>query len=154
MPRHKLTPEMQSQICSLIRSCNWSYVAAEAVGIHRSTLYRWLQYGRNAQSRGQHNQYRVFLEAVERAESEGEALVVEHLRKAIADDDVNASQWWLVHRFPGRWGLQQSRQEISGEGGGPISIKVVWDVPRPGGAGSDAEPEHAIRPDAETSGGA
>jgi len=94
------------------------------------------------------------MEAVEKAESEGEALVVEQLRKKIADGDLKAVQWWLIHRFPGRWGLQQSRQEISGLGAGPITLKVIRAVPRPEDDRDDPGHEDDISADAEASGGA
>jgi len=146
----KLTPELQRDICTLIRAGNWNYVACEAVGIHRGTLWKWLQYGRNAKGRGERNKYRAFMEAVEKAESEGEALVVEQLRKKLEAGDLKAVQWWLIHRFPARWGLQQSRQEISGLGAGPITLKVIRAVPRPEDDRDNAGHEDDIHPESET----
>jgi len=153
----KLTPELQRDICTLIRAGNWAYVACEAVGIHRSTLWKWLQYGRNARDRGERNKYRAFMEAVEKAESEGEVLFMEKLRKAVDPDDpedkpdIGIVKWWLMHRFPGRWGLQQSRQEISGLGAGPITLKVIRAVPRPEDDRDDPGHQEDIHPEPETS---
>ncbi len=129
--RSKLTAERQVKICALIRAGNYAFVAAEVAGISQTTFFRWCEYGRKAQKEGRRSKYREFWEAVETAASEAEVLFVEQNRKAAAEGDVQAAQWWLMHRFPDRWGLQQSRQEQTGKEGGPIVIKVISTIPRP-----------------------
>jgi len=92
----------------------------------------------------------VFLEATEKAESMGEAIVVEKLRALMEKGDLAALRWWLVHRFPGRWGLQESRQQITGLAGGPITLKVIRAVPRPQDGRDDPGHNEDIRSEPET----
>lgn len=43
--RTKLTPDVHTRIVSFIRAGAFDWIAAEAAGIHRATLYRWLERG-------------------------------------------------------------------------------------------------------------
>ena len=83
----------------LLRAGNYLEVAATAVGIHRSTLHRWMRLGRG-QVRGR---YRRFLTAVERAQAEAESRDVALIAKA-ASDDWRAAAWRLERKQPRRYG--------------------------------------------------
>ena len=99
MARPKLDPAVTQRIVDLIRAGNYLEVAATAAGIHKSTLYRWLRYGRN-QVRGR---YRRFLVAVEKAQAESEARDVALIAKAAATD-WRAAAWRLEKKLPRRYG--------------------------------------------------
>ena len=113
----KLTPERAKRIVELIRAGNYAEVASKASGIGESTFYAWLERGRTARS----GVYREFLEAVEKAAAEAEALYLERVRVAAASGAPStwqAAAWWLERRFPRRYGRRIV--EVSGPEGGPI----------------------------------
>lgn len=125
----KLTPEVEARILRAIRLGATREVAAQAAGISERALYDWLERGRTGQRR-----YLQFLQAMDRAESEGE---VTHL-EAIAADGAAGSKWILARRHPDRWS-ETVKQESSGE------VKIVVEYindpvaapPAPSGAGGD-----------------
>ena len=97
--RGKLTPEVREKIVSAIRAGNYAQVAAEYAGISRSTFFRWLDRGRQAQ-RGL---YRDLFEAVEAAEREAEVRAVAILQKHM-DESWQAAMAFLERKHPERWG--------------------------------------------------
>ena len=108
MGRPKIEPALTERIVALIRAGNYLETAATAVGIHRSTLHRWLRYGRD-QTRGR---YRKFLTHVQRAQAESESRDVALIAKA-ASDDWRAAAWRLERKAPRRFGprVQQAVQQ-------------------------------------------
>jgi hypothetical protein len=108
MGRPKLDPALTQRIVDLIRAGNYLEVAATAVGIHRSTLHRWLSHGRR-QVRGR---FHKFLVAVERAQAESESRDVALVAKA-ASTDWRAAAWRLERKTPRRYGprVQQAVQQ-------------------------------------------
>ncbi len=101
MARPKLDPVVTQRICDLVRAGNYLEVAANAAGIHPTTLHRWLRQGR-AQVRGR---YRKFVNAVEKAQAEGESRDVALIARAAASD-WKAAAWRLERRAPRRYGLR------------------------------------------------
>ena len=101
MARPKLDAAVTQRITDLIRAGNYLEVAATAAGIHPTTLHRWLRQGR-AQVRGR---YRKFVNAVEKAQAEGESRDVALIAKAAATD-WKAAAWRLERRAPRRYGLR------------------------------------------------
>lgn len=99
MSRPKLDPALSQRIVDLIRAGNYLEVAATAVGIHKSTLHRWLAVGRK-QKRGR---FHKFLLAVEKAQAESESRDVALVAKA-AGTDWRAAAWRLERKVPRRYG--------------------------------------------------
>lgn len=99
MARPKMEPAVTQRIVDLIRAGNYLEVAATAAGIHKSTLHRWLRYGRD-QTRGR---YRKFLTHVEKAQAESESRDVALIAKA-ASTDWRAAAWRLEKKLPRRYG--------------------------------------------------
>jgi transposase len=97
--RPLLDPALTDRIVSLIRAGNYLEVAATTVGIHRTTLHRWLRLGRK-QKRGR---YRKFLTHVEKAQAEAESRDVALIAKA-ASEDWRAAAWRLERKAPRRYG--------------------------------------------------
>lgn len=95
----KLTPELQNEICRVIRAGNYIETAAAYAGISKTTLYDWMRKGR-AQKRGK---YRDFVTAVEKALAEAEIRDVMIIAKA-AEENWQAAAWRLERKFPERWG--------------------------------------------------
>ena len=82
------------------------------MGIHPTTLHRWLRAGRN-QKRGR---YRKFCTAVERAQAEAESRDVALIAKA-ATEDWKAAAWRLERKAPRRYGPRVQvavQQELDG----------------------------------------
>jgi predicted site-specific integrase-resolvase len=82
------------RIVDLIRAGNYLEVAATAAGIHRSTLHRWLKYGRARQK----GRFKKFVLAVERAQAEAESRDVALIARAATED------WRLERKQPRRYG--------------------------------------------------
>jgi hypothetical protein len=77
-----LTPKLAKQICTTITSTKAPLEdAAGAAGVHRSTLFMWLQKGR-AETSGP---YRDFLDAVELARQRGTTLMLGRIALAAQD---------------------------------------------------------------------
>jgi transposase len=106
----KLDPQIASRIVDLVRAGNFMETAAATCGIHRVTLYRWLEKG-EAQKEGA---LRAFYLAVTRAEADSEARDLLIITKA-APGDWRASAWRLERRYPRKYGPQVQvtlRQEM------------------------------------------
>jgi transposase len=94
----KLSPELQAKICDAIRAGNYLEAAATHAGIHPATFHRWVSVGERATS----GIYREFYEAVKKAESDSEVVLVAHWRKAASKNWVAAAAL-LERRFRSRW---------------------------------------------------
>ena len=110
----KLTPQVQSTICKLIKSGNYIKTACHAVGIREATYLNWLSWGEQ-QGKGL---YFEFFVAVKRAEAQAITRNVAIIQKA-SHDTWQAAAWWLERKFPQEWGKKE-RHELTGEGGQPL----------------------------------
>lgn len=110
----KLTAETQQMIVSYIRAGAYSWVAAEAAGIGKSTFYRWMERGEAASS----GLYHEFYEAVREARAQARVAAEMEVRR----DNPFA---WLRHgpgrERPGEPGWTESH-EVSGADGGPVVV--------------------------------
>ena len=109
--RPKLNAEMEQKIVERLRTGAFIDTAAQAAGVHRATLHRWMERGRKAK-RGR---YHDFLAAVTTAQAESEMRDNLYIAKA-AVEDWRAAAWRLERRWPGRYGprvqlLVQQEQE-------------------------------------------
>jgi len=69
-------------------------IASEYAGISRSTLYNWMEQGKN-QQRGQ---YRTFLDSIKRAEAKGAIAHLAMIETAAKAGDWKAAAWRLERR--------------------------------------------------------
>lgn len=97
----KLTWQVQQQVVQFLRTGATLEAAAGAVGIHRTTLQRWLEKG-DHDTRGR---YHNFFAEVTKAQSEFEIRSQATILKA-AQTDWKAAAWGLERRFPERYGKQ------------------------------------------------
>ena len=97
--KSKLTPEVQERICQYVRQGLTYEIAARAAGVSETTFYRWKQRG----ERSKRGKYREFWEALKRAESEAEQVLVRRILAA-SNDTWQAAAWMLERRYPERWG--------------------------------------------------
>jgi hypothetical protein len=120
MPQAKLTPKLAEEIYALLRRGHYMKSAAASVGIHKSTLYDWLDRGASARKleeeqphrddyptvaahraavrawnakRRLERRYLDFADRVELANDQGEAWLLEQILTICADPDTRNSKW-------------------------------------------------------------
>jgi transposase len=93
----KLTPETQATIVEALREGLYRETAATLAGIHRDTMYGWLERGRTGEA-----PYAAFSDAVEKAEAEAEQHVIREVRMGL--DGWQSKAWVAERRWPRRWG--------------------------------------------------
>src|SRR5215212_2644711 len=99
----KLTPEREEKILTAIRAGNSVFVAAQRVGIDRSTFHRWMEQGDPKGRKRSDAPYRAFRSKVEEARAVAEVRDVTLTAKA-AEHDWRAAAWRLERRAPERYG--------------------------------------------------
>jgi hypothetical protein len=88
MPRrYRLTPEIESQIVSFIRSGGYPWVAAEGAGIPRQVFVRWMRRGARARSPAP---YQRFYQQVIQAQAQARLAAELETRK-------KDPRYWLTH---------------------------------------------------------
>jgi hypothetical protein len=95
----KLTPQVEARILDALRRGNTRTAAAEAAGIDRTQLWRWME------------RFATFRNEVTRAEAEAEVDAVDTIRDAYRAGDWKAASWWLERQRHADWG-KQDRLEI------------------------------------------
>lgn len=116
----KLTRERADALADLLRKGNYRERAAQAVGVHRTTFYGWLERAElEAQTladpdtpaaeraRLGDSDYLYLLDVVTRAEAEAETSAVETIRKHFPVDWRSAA-WYLERRHPDKWRRRDS----------------------------------------------
>lgn len=115
-----LSPELTEVVCTSLRAGNYLETAAASAGVTSRSLRLWVQKGHDARKRKVRNRYRRFLDAIEKAQADGE---VSHV-KAVVDaraEHWQASAWWLERTRPERFGRRDKvlvensvREELDG----------------------------------------
>lgn len=91
--RSKLTPEFIGDACKLARAGLRNSDICKALGIHESTLYKWLQEPR----RGLRAE---LFDGLEKAKAERKAFMVQTITKAAQAGTWQAAAWWLERVYP------------------------------------------------------
>ena len=115
----KLTPKTQKKILEGVRIGLTYERAALLAGITGTTFYNWKVRGEKAAS----GLYFEFVEALKKAESEGEAAAIQIIIDAAEDGTWQAAAWILERRHPERWSRLR-KVELSGADGGPIELNL------------------------------
>ena len=101
----KLSPAIHKAVVNLVKQGNWIQTASRAVGIPRSTMFRWMQIGRGEHpTRAATEPYLSFAKDVDDAFATAEVEIVQDLRSS---DDWRAKAW-LLERGPARDSWSQS----------------------------------------------
>ena len=90
----KFNTALTSRIIEALRLGATYEIAAEYAGISRSTLYNWIDKGKE-QSRGQ---YRTFLDNIKQAEAKGAIANLAMIETAAKSGDWKAAAWRLERR--------------------------------------------------------
>jgi len=96
------TARLGREICGQVEAGLTVRVAARAAGIARSTLYSWLELGRQGRE-----PYAAFAARLERAKGLCEARAAQQVYAAGAKD-WRAAAWMLERRWPKRYALRQT----------------------------------------------
>lgn len=95
----KLTPELSQRVIDLVRVGNYVETAAAAVGVHRNSLFNWMERGRKDES----GAYFDFVNGVHQAQAEAEARTLAVVQRAGKEGDWQAATWILERRHPARY---------------------------------------------------
>jgi len=106
----KLTPEIQEKIIGYIKAGNYIATACKAVGIYKSTYYRWVQRGTKAlwlEKNGgkvpkSEKIYCDFCNSVQQANAIGELEIFSEVRSQVRKD-WRAGMEILARKYPQRW---------------------------------------------------
>ena len=91
--RSKLTPEFVAEACKLARAGLRNVDICKALGIHESTLYKWLQEPR----RGLEAE---LFEELEKARAMRKAVMIQTITQAAQGGTWQAAAWWLERVYP------------------------------------------------------
>lgn len=98
----KINVELITDLTGHLRRGVSYEVAAQAVGIHRSTIIAWRERGEHDLEQNTDSLYAYFADEATRAIAGGEATIVDTIRKA-GRHDWRALAWLLERRHPSRW---------------------------------------------------
>ncbi len=121
--KNKLTPDRQRKILELIEEGNYLKVAAAAVGVSASAVFRWINKGKA----GEGEPYNSFYEKITLANAKAEVNLLKMVTAA-APNDWKAAITVLERRFFRNWAKpERIKQEISGH----LDIKrVLIELPK------------------------
>lgn len=117
----KFTQERVDIILEALSRGNYRTVACSLADVADNTFWRWMNRG-EAEGEGPHYE---FLLAVLKAEAQSESDIVGHVVSAVPDD-WRAGIEILQRRHPDRWS-KRTQNEVSGPGGGPVELRVVYE---------------------------
>ncbi len=108
----KLSPQVQTAICESVRGGAWVETAAEAAGVHASTVRGWI---RRAEDHPEDcgPEFLAFLAAYKKARADAELEAVGVIRAA-AGRSWQAAAWYLERPYPDRWGRRVIATEREG----------------------------------------
>jgi transposase len=113
----KLTRELIDEASKLIRAGNYNETVCQYLGIHKSTWYKWLAEGEQANS----GLKKEFFDSIKKAEAHAEIRNVQVIQKA-ANESWQAAMTYLERKFPDRWG-RKDKVNADVEHSGQVNVK-------------------------------
>ena len=120
----KLTAEVIENIQNWLRMGYFVEDAARMAGIHKATLYRWLEQGREDRENEVERLYADFCDAMERSRAEAEGMYLNSIKTAASRGQWQAAAWWLERSFD-KWS-KPSKLQISGDEAEPVKINIKY----------------------------
>lgn len=120
----KLTAEVIENIQNWLRMGYFVEDAARMAGIHKATLYRWLEQGREDRENEVESLYADFCDAMERSRAEAEGMYLNSIKTAASRGQWQAAAWWLERSFD-KWS-KPSKLQISGDEAEPVKINIKY----------------------------
>jgi transposase len=102
----KFVPEAAAVVVKYVRKGCPRQFAANAAGLGRSTLQRWLARGKKEDT----GEFRDFWDAIKKAEAKVVFDRIQRINDAADKGTWQAAAWWLERRYPEEFGIQ--RREI------------------------------------------
>lgn len=139
-----LTPELQAEIITVISAGNYYSTACKYVGIPESTFYNWLsrgqleldrmieaekQTGEDEKPRESEIIFLEFLEAVQKADAQGEVSAVLALKSHFKKSH-QAPLAYLERKHANNWG-RKDKLDVGLSGGGGLVVAYIPDNGRP-----------------------
>lgn len=121
-----LTKKLGLEICERIGKGIPVNAAAQASGVAKNTVHEWVRRGCGEDDRPRTPMTEWFAGAFSKAIAECHAGLVVELREG-AKTDSRLLMFMLERRFPEDWSRPEQRLELTGAGGGPITIKLAFD---------------------------
>lgn len=129
----KLTPQLTERIAMLIKGGAYPTKAAVAAGLSEASYFAYMARGRAEQERmaeqsstrpkASERPYIDFLEAVEQASAEIQAIMANKIVTAAQAGDWKAALAYLERTNREEWG-RVTRTELTGAAGGPVKQEV------------------------------
>jgi hypothetical protein len=124
-------PHTVEQILRVLSAGVSVETAAQCVGISRSTLFGWLQLGREARVLSEQGvevspvqqKYLDFLDSSEREIAISIANAVARIARASEKSDWRAAAWWLERQVPSEFG-KTDRLKIGRNNGDPRRVQI------------------------------
>jgi len=120
----KLNAELINSIQSFLRYGYFVEDAARMAGIHKTTLYRWLEQGREERDRGEESLYVDFCNAMEKARAEAEGIFLGSIRTAATRGQWQAAAWWLERSFD-KWS-KPSKIQLGSDKDEPLQVEIKY----------------------------
>lgn len=109
--RGKYTPERVERILEALRLGATHELACLHAGIHRDTLYEWM------------NSKDDFSDRIKEAEGAGAIGWLDKIEKAANDGNWQAAAWKLERRYPRQYGRMV--HELTGKDDGPVQVEIT-----------------------------
>ncbi len=99
MSERKLTKKLQTSLCNALAAGLPMQIAVNFVGVHKRTVYRWIQRGQQEDE----GTYHDFVLAIEAALAKVQEKYL-NIILAAAEKNWTAAAWYLERRWPMHWG--------------------------------------------------
>ena len=120
----KLNAEVINSIQQWLRMGYFVEDAARMSGVHKTTLYRWLEKGREDRDAGEENLYVDFCNAMEKARAEAEGMFLSSIKTAASRGQWQAAAWWLERSFD-KWS-KPNKIQLGGDKEEPLKVQIKY----------------------------
>ena len=120
----KLNAEVINSIQQWLRMGYFVEDAARMSGVHKTTLYRWLEKGREEREAGKESLYVDFCNAMEKARAEAEGMFLSSIKTAASRGQWQAAAWWLERSFD-KWS-KPNKIQLGSDKEEPLKVQIKY----------------------------